>query len=311
MPVWRPDGKAVLSLFEAWNYSRDVWAYLLEGGRERASDTLPPELDVRKMARPELVRFSSFDSREITGYLYVPDTAAADKPVPLLVTPHGGPTSQWQNSWHPFVQLLVQRGYAVFAPNVRGSSGFGVEFENLNDGDWGRGDLEDLVTGTKTVMARPEIRDERPAIWGVSYGGFLTLAALTRYPDFFACAIEALGMPDLESLYRETTEEGRAYLEREIGPLRGNLALYRELSPLSDVKQVRTPLLSFHGENYPLVPYTTKQRFFDALRQRSDYKLQEYIFKGEEARATYRHDLHPEAAWAYVEKILEFLEVYL
>ena len=310
-PVWRPDGKAVLGLFEAWNYSRDVWVYPLDGGRERASDTLPPDLDVRKMARPELVRFSSFDSREITGYLYVPELANADKPVPLLVTPHGGPTSQWQNSWHPFVQLLVQRGYAVFAPNVRGSSGFGREFENLNDGDWGRGDLEDLVTGTKRVMERPEIRDDRAAIWGVSYGGFLTLAGITRYPDLFACAIEAVGMPDLESLYRETTAEGRAYLERELGPLRGNLTLYRELSPASSVSRVRTPLLSFHGENYPLVPYSTKKAFFDALRQRPDYSLQEYIFKGEEARATYRHDLHPEAAWAYVEKILEFLEIYL
>ena len=154
---WRPDGKAVLSLFEAWNYSRDVWAYSLDGGRERASDTLPPELDVRKMVRPELVRFASFDAREITGYLYVPEGATAEKPAPLLVTPHGGPTSQWQNSWHPFVQLLVQRGYAVFAPNVRGSSGFGRAFEDLNDRDWGRGDLEDLIIGTKHVLARPEI----------------------------------------------------------------------------------------------------------------------------------------------------------
>ena len=310
-PVWRPDGKAVLSLFEAWNYSRDVWVYPLEGGRERVSDTLPPELDVRRMARPELVRFPGADSREITGFLYIPEQATADKPAPLLVTPHGGPTSQWRNSWHPFVQLLVQRGYAVFAPNVRGSSGFGREFEDLNDGDWGRGDLDDLIAGAKHVIARPEIRDERTAIWGVSYGGFLTLAAITRYPDFFACAIEALGMPDLESLYRETTEEGRAYLDREVGPLRGNLSLYRELSPVSSANRVRTPLLSFHGEIYPLVPYSTKKPFFDALRQRPDYSLQEFIFKGEEARATYRHDLHPEAAWAYVEKILEFLEIYL
>jgi dipeptidyl aminopeptidase/acylaminoacyl peptidase len=161
------------------------------------------------------------------------------------------------------------------------------------------------------VLARPEIRDDRAAIWGVSYGGFLTLAAITRYPDLFACAVEALGMPDLERLYPETTDAGRAYLERELGPLRGNLALYRELSPSNSVSRVRTPLLSFHGEHYPLVPYSTKRPFFDALRQRPDYPLQEFIFKGEEGRAAYRHDLHPEAAWAYVEKILEFLGIYL
>jgi dipeptidyl aminopeptidase/acylaminoacyl peptidase len=310
-PLWRPDGKAVLSLFEAWNFPRDVWSYLLDGGRERVSDTLPAELDVRKLIRPELVEFPSFDGRVITGYLYLPETATSESPARLLVQPHGGPTSQWMNGWHPFTQLLVQKGYAIFAPNVRGSSGFGVEFENLNDGDWGRGDLEDLITGTKHVLARAEIRDERVGIWGVSYGGFLTLAAITRYPDFFSCAIEAVGMPDLESLYRETNHDGRTYLERELGRLRGHLQLYRDLSPLSEVARARTPLLSFHGENYPLVPLSTKVPFLDALKKKPDYPLQEYVFRGDEARATYRHDLHPEAAWAYVEKVLEFLELYL
>lgn len=310
-PAWRPDGKAVISLFEAWNYSRDVWSYLLDGGRERLSDTLPPDLDVRKMVRPELVTFKSFDDREITGYLYLPEGASASRPARLLVRPHGGPTSQWTNGWHPFTQLLAQKGYAVFAPNVRGSTGFGVAFENLNDGDWGRGDLEDLVAGTNSVLARPEVRRDGAGIWGVSYGGFLVLAAISRHPGLFACAIEALGMPDLELLYRETTDEGRSYLDRELGPLRGNLARYRELSPIRDVDRIKTPLLSFHGEVYPLVPYSAKRPFFDALRKRPTFPLQEYLFKGEQARATYRHDLHPEAAWAYVEKILEFLDVYL
>lgn len=310
-PEWRADGSAVVAMFEAWSYPRDVWAYPVEGGRERLSDTLPPDLDVRRMVRPELVRFESFDGREITGYLYVPEDASADHPAALLVRPHGGPTSQWTNGWHPFTQLLAQQGYAVFAPNVRGSSGYGVEFENLNDRAWGQGDLEDLIAGARVVSARPEIRSDRIGIWGVSYGGFLTLAAITRHPDFFACAIEAVGMPDLEKLYRETTLEGRSYLEREIGPLGGNLALYRSLSPVHGVNDVETPLLSFHGEVYPLVPYETKQPFFDALRRRPDYPLTELIFRDDGARGTYRHDLYPEAAWAYVDKILEFLEIYL
>ena len=310
-PEWRSDGTAVLAMFEAWNYPRDVWAYPVEGGRERLSDTLPPDLDVRRMVRPELVRFESFDEREITGLLYAPEDASAENPASLLVRPHGGPTSQWKNGWHPFAQLLAQRGYAVLAPNVRGSTGYGLEFENLNDRAWGRGDLEDLVAGTRAVSERPEIRDDRIGIWGVSYGGFLTLAAVTRYPDLFACAIEAVGMPDLEKLYRETTIEGTSYLDREIGPLRGNLELYRSLSPVRDVANIEVPLLSFHGQIYPLVPYETKKPFFDAIRKRPDYPLIELIFKDSDVRGTYRHDLHPEAAWAYVEKILEFLEIYL
>ena len=194
---------------------------------------------------------------------------------------------------------------------MRGSSGFGVEFERLNDRNWGRGDLQDLIVGTRLVRNRPEIQSDRTGIWGVSYGGFLTLAAITRHPDVFACAIEAVGMPDLELLYRKTTAEGRSYLEREIGALAGNLELYRSLSPSYLVEQIQTPLLTFHGEDYPLVPYSVKQPFTNALRSRPKYPLVELMFKRSEARATYRHDLHPEAAWAYVEKILEFLETYL
>ena len=95
-------------------------SYPLDGGRERASETLPPDLDVRKMARPELMRFTSFDSREITGYLYVPEFATADKPVPLLVTPHGGPTSHTITKQCPISKFQVRNKncYASTAPPV-------------------------------------------------------------------------------------------------------------------------------------------------------------------------------------------------
>ena len=310
-PIWRPDSKAILVLSEGPTYPRDVWLYLLEGGREKLSETLPSEIDVRQMTRPKLVRYSTFDDREVTGFLYLPETASAKNPAPLIVRPHGGPTAQWTNGWQPVAQLLAQRGFAVFAPNVRGSSGFGVEFEKLNDRDWGRGDLEDLVIGTRYVTNQPEIRSDRIGIWGVSYGGFLTLSAIGRYPNLYTCAIEAVGMPDLEKLYRQTNIDGKSYLDSEIGPLRGNLALYRELSPIRNVNEVKIPLLSFHGEIYPLVPYSTKKPYLDALRRRPEYPLIELIFKGKGARASYRYDSNPGASLAYLEKILEFLEIYL
>ena len=310
-PIWNNDSKSVLSLYESWNYPREVWSYSIEGGRERISDTLPRDVDVRELVRPQLIRFQSFDNLEITGFLYLPEDASADNPVPLLVRPHGGPTAQWTNSWHPFTQLLVQHGYAVFAPNVRGSTGYGVAFSNLNNGDWGQGDLEDLIAGTHTISKLPEIQNNRIGIWGVSYGGFLTLAAIARHPELFACAIEAVGMPDLEKLYRDTNVDGRSYLDRELGPLSGNLELYRKLSPVHNVKQIVTPLLSFHGEDYPLVPYSTKKRFFDALRQKKNFPLIELIFKNGKVRGTYQHDRYPGASWAYIEKVLEFLSIYL
>ena len=117
-------------------------------------------------------------------------------------------------------------------------------------------------------------------------------------------------MPDLEKLYRETNQEGLTYLESEIGPLRGHLALYRNLSPLRLADKMRTPLLSFHGEDDPLVPYSTKLPWLQSLYTRN-YPLNAYLFKGEQGAAVRQFELYPSAAFLYMEKILEFFGVYL
>ena len=307
-PQWTPDGQALAALFSGPVYSPDVWLFEKGGGRRRLSNSLPVELDFRKMARPELVHYTSWDDRTISGYLYLPTTASPEEPAPLVVHAHSG--SQWRNGWHPFVQFLAQQGFAVFVPNLRGSSGFGREFERLNDGDWGGGDLKDLVAGVEELTGRPEIRDSGVGLWGVGYGAFLTLAALGQHPDRFACAVEAMGMPDLVMLYRETNQEGITYLEREIGPLRGHLELYRKLSPIRLVDEMKAPLLTFHGEDYPVVPYTTKVAWLKSLHSRS-YPLHEFVFKGRQGEGVFQLDRYPAVAVFYMDKILEFFTLYL
>lgn len=307
-PQWSSDGQTVAALFSGAVYSPDVWLYEKTGARTRLSNSLPLAIDVRKLARPELVHYTSRDGRTISGYLYAPPTASAEEPAPLIMHAHGG--TQWTNGWHPFVQFLAQQGFAVFAPNLRGSSGFGREFEDLNDGDWGGGELEDLVAGVEALTARPEIRDSGIGVWGVGHGAFLAIAALGRHPDLFACGVEALGTPDLEMLYRETNAEGIAYLERELGPLRGHVELYRELSPIRFVDAMKAPLLSFHSEDYPLAPYSTKLAWLKALRSR-DYPLEEFVFKDKQGEAVFHLDRYPNAALFYMEKVLEFFTLHL
>lgn len=310
-PRFDATGEGVFSFYEGPTYPRDVWFYGKNGERRRLTETLFAVLDVRQMVRPERVSYTSLDGRRITGFLYLPRAIGPEAPVPLIVHPHDGPSEQWQDGWHPFVQLLAQQGYAVLLPNVRGSTGFGRDFEDANDRDWGRGDVDDLVAGTRELTARPEIRSDSVGIWGVGYGGFLALAATIRYPDTYAAAVEALAMPDLAAMYRETTAEGRSLLERELGPLRGNREVYEELSLHTRTSAIKTPLLSFHGEDYPLVPYLpVKRPFIEALQQRR-FPLTEFVFREDMGRATRFYYLYPAPTNFYMEKMLELWETLL
>lgn len=317
---WKNDGSALVALYEAPAFPRDVWSFPLEGGRERISDTLFPELDVRSFVRPERIEAESTDGLTIGAFLYRPLPTPAGEPgapaepgadAPLLVHLRGMAGTPWRNGFDPIVQLLAGRGYAVLAPNVRGTSGRGAAFAARNDGDWGGGDLEDLVAATRAAQTRPGVSPDEACVFGIGYGGFLALAALARHPDLFACGIEAMGTADLLRLHRALDPERRARLEAELGPRRGNLANYRRLSLTGEGGAVRAPLLSFHGEQAPEAPLEAKQDFLAELRARPDYPLVELYFRGDTGRSVFRWVTDRGANYAFLQKTLEFLSLHL
>ena len=308
---WSRDGERLFALHEAPAFPRDVWSYPITGGRERITDTLFPEIDVRSFSRPEPIEVATDDGVTLGALVYHPVPPPAADPAPLLVHVRGAAGETWRNGFDPIVQLLTARGYAVLAPNVRGTAGRGAVFAALNDGDWGRSDLDDLVLLTRAAQALPGVSPDEACIFGVEYGGFLALAALARHPEVFACGVEAMGFADPRALYRTLDPGRRAFVERELGSPRGNLANYRRLSLIGESGGIRAPLLSFHGEEVPEVPLAAKRGFLDELRARADYPLVELYFRGDTGRSVFRWETDRGASYAFFAKVFEFLSLHL
>ena len=307
---WSRDGTRLFALHEAPVFPRDVWSYPVTGGRERITDTLFADIDVRRFSRPEGIELER-DGATVRAFLYRPDSPPEGAPAPLLVHVRGKAGDAWRNGFDPIVQLLTAQGYAVLAPNVRGTHGRGAAFAALNDADWGGADLEDMVALTRAARELPGISPEGACIFGVEYGGFLALAALARHPDVFACGVEAMGFADPRALNRTLDPERRAFVEAELGPLRGNLENYRRLSLNGEGAAVRAPLLSFHGEEVPEAPLAAKSDFLAELRSRPDYPLVELYFRGDTGRSVFRWETDRGANYAFFQKVLEFLSVHL
>ena len=307
---WSRDGTRLFALHEAPAFPRDVWSWPVTGGRERITDTLFPDIDVRSFSRPERIEVER-DAVTVGAFLYRPASPPEDAPAPLLVHVRGRAGDAWRNGFDPVVQLLTAEGYAVLAPNVRGTGGRGAAFAALNDADWGGADLDDLVALTRAARELPDVAPDGACIFGVEYGGFLALAALARHPDLFACGVEAMGFADPRTLARTLAPERRAFVERELGPVRGNLENYRRLSLNGEAEAVRAPLLSFHGEEVPEAPLAAKADFLAELRSRADYPLVELTFRGDTGRSVFRWETDRGANYAYFQKVLEFLSVHL
>lgn len=317
---WAADGSRVFSVYEAAAFPRDVWSFPTTGGRERVSETLFPEIDVRTFSRPERVESQAPGGPVVDSLLYRPTESArgggdgGPPDAPLLVHLRGAPGAGWRSDWRngfdPLVQLLARQGYAVLAPDLRGAGGRGAAFRAANHGDWGGADLDDLIAAVEAAAALPGIGPDLPCLLGIGYGGFLTLAALARHADRFGCGIEALGTADFERLHRILEPGRRAELERGLGPLRGNLERYRRLSLIGEGAAIRAPLVSFHGEDIPEAPFRAKEEFLAELRARPDYPLVELHFRGDMGRALLRWETDRGAVHAFLTRTLEFLSLH-
>jgi dipeptidyl aminopeptidase/acylaminoacyl peptidase/predicted enzyme related to lactoylglutathione lyase len=256
-------GDQVLLCVEAPDRPRRLWRL------DTASLAWRPVTDdglatARTLVRPKLERFVSHDGLPMSGWLYRPP--GIDGPVPMLISLHGGPESQERPAFSPQHQAVVAAGVAVFAPNVRGSSGSGRAFVHADD-RYGRYDaIADVAACVAMLVERGYADPERIAIGGRSYGGYLTLAALVWFPQLFAAGIDVCGMSHLMTFYRDTEPWIAARSVTKYGDPDRDADLLTALSPLTRAEAVTAPLLVVHGELDTNVPIGEAHQIVAALR---------------------------------------------
>jgi dipeptidyl aminopeptidase/acylaminoacyl peptidase len=267
------DGRKLAFTFAGARYNSDVWLYDLKSRRlQQVTRSSRAGIPQSSFVEPQLIRYKTFDGREIPAWYYKPtniQTNGANRPLPVIVSVHGGPEGQERPAFNPTYQYFLSRGYAVLAPNVRGSTGYGKTYTHLDDVKLREDSVKDLAAAVDWLKTSGGADARRIAVMGGSYGGYMTLAAITLYPDLWAAAIEMYGISNFETNLRNTSGYRRKQREREYGTLANDLEFLRSVSPIYKVNRIKAPLLVFQGKNDPRVPYTESEQIVKALRDRN------------------------------------------
>lgn len=263
-----PDGTRVVLALSGATATTDLWQLDLASGDYSRLTVSPTDgVDLAQLVKPELRTFKAHDGLELSGWLYLPKDFKA--PGPVVLSFHGGPEGQERPAFRAEYQALLASGIAVFAPNIRGSSGFGKKFMNL-DNHAGRFDAnKDIKAAADFLVAERIGAKGRLGIVGGSYGGYVVMVAVTDYPDTFAAGANLFGMVNFETFFAQSTPWMGAISTGEYGDPKTQLQLLRDLSPIHKLDRVKTPLLVMHGANDTNVPVVEAEQVVAALKKRN------------------------------------------
>jgi dipeptidyl aminopeptidase/acylaminoacyl peptidase len=278
--------------FSSPTRNSDIWIYdrtTQKLSQVTRSDTAGTSLQA--FIEPKLVRYKSFDGREISAWYYRPrittvtqDRSQAagigtyafraggsrnDPHFATIVSVHGGPEGQERPGFNALYQYYLSRGYAILATNVRGSTGYGKTFTHLDDVQKREDSVKDLAYAVEWLKVSGGADPKRIAVMGGSYGGYMTLAAITLYPDLWAAAVDTVGIANWETFLNLTSGYRRRQREVEYGRLDKDIDFLRKISPMAKVDRIKAPLFVIAGRNDPRVPWTEGQQIVDALKKRN------------------------------------------
>ena len=261
-------GKTAFYDWSDSSHAPDAWALdLLNGRRVQLTRSMLGGVKSEELAKGAIVTYKSFDGKDVSAIYLKPPVARLGTPPPVVVMVHGGPDWQSFDDFHPMRQSLAEAGFAVLAPNYRGSTGFGRAFLDANRKDWGGGDQKDMVAGVKFLAARGEADPKRAGITGGSYGGYSTLYALARNEGDWAAGVAAYGMPDLALDYELSKSRFVPWYETQMGNPKDDAALFKERSPITYLENLKAPLLVFQGANDTNVPLAEAELVHKRLKK--------------------------------------------
>ena len=269
------DNSQLAFTFAGAKYNTDIWIYNLWSKKlTQVTKSSRSGIPQNSFVEPQLIKFKSFDGREIPAWFYKPTNSGSS--LPVIISVHGGPEGQERAGFNPLYQYYLSRGYAVLATNVRGSTGYGKTFSHLDDVRKREDSVKDLASAVEWLKTSGGADSKRIAVMGGSYGGYMTMAAITLYPDLFAAAVNTVGIVNWETFLKNTSGYRRRQREVEYGFLDKDLEFLQQISPIAKVDKIKTPLFVIHGKNDPRVPYTEAEQVVQALRTRGaivEYKL--------------------------------------
>jgi dipeptidyl aminopeptidase/acylaminoacyl peptidase len=261
-----PSGGKLLLTHESSVQPRDFWIYDLASRHiERLTRSAIASVTTAPMPESQVAHYKSFDGKIISALLWVPVNLKRDGASPAIVLPHGGPTGQSQDHWNPLVAALVSRGYVCIAPNVRGSTGYGLAFQKANYQDLGGGDLQDEVYASRFLQATGYVDRKKIGITGGSYGGFMTLMAIGRTPDEWAAGVELFGIINWMTMLQHEDPQLQQYEKSLLGDPVKDRRAYDAASPITYLHAVKAPLLVLQGDNDPRVPREEAEQVVEIL----------------------------------------------
>ncbi|WP_298239386.1 S9 family peptidase [uncultured Algibacter sp.] len=276
---------------------------------KKLSNVLNKEITPDHLVEAEVIRYKSFDDVEIPSIYYLPHQASKDNKVPAIVMVHGGPGGQSRQSFRSLTQYLVNHGYAVLAVNNRGSSGYGKTFFQMDDQNHGEKDLQDCVEGKNWLAAQPEIDGSKIGIMGGSYGGYMTMAALTYTPEEFAVGVNLFGVTNWMRTLKSIPpwwESFRLALYKEMGnPHTADSIRLHRISPLFHTDKVTKPLIVLQGAKDPRVLQVESDEIVAGVKKNG--VPVEYVLFEDEGHGFVKKENQIEAN----SRILKFLDTYL
>jgi len=314
--------------FSSATQNSDVWVYNLKTKMlSQVTHSDKAGIDAKTFVAPRLIKFKTFDAREIPAWYYRPECPASMQKAsianarvlpnikeayskwvcqeqPTIVSVHGGPEGQERPGFSGLYQYYLSRGYAILATNVRGSTGYGKTYTHLDDVKNREDSVRDLAYAVEWLKSKGGADAKRIAIMGGSYGGYMTLAAITLYPDLWAAAVDTVGISNWETFLKNTSGYRRRQREVEYGRLDRDIDFLRSISPIAKIDRLKAPLFVIAGRNDPRVPWTEGQQMVDALRKRGavvEWKVYDDEGHGV-SKLKNRLDLYP--------RVADFLDKY-
>ncbi len=282
-PQWA--GESLIAVYEA----HDTAPRLLRvDGAERRTllDGAPAAVAAAPHRHFDRVTYTTNDGLDIEGFLFRPEDTST--PVPAVVYPHGGPTSVYGDEWDGHAQYFIDKGYAWFAINFRGSTSYGLGLERANHDDWGIGDTRDCIEAGRYLQSLDWVDGDRIAIFGASYGSYMALTSLVHPENPFACGVAKYGDCDILTSWAQGDRPGGDDLERMMGHPNENRSGYHAGSPIHQIDRIERPILVAHGEKDARVHVKQAEELVSELKRLG--KRYEYVTYPEEGHGFLRRD---------------------